>query len=38
MRLNVPREIETLSLAEGGIGWFEVHVDWWAVESFVEKS
>lgn len=38
MRLNVPRPIDTLGLAAGGTGWFEVRVDWWAHESFVEKS
>ena len=38
MRLNVHRRIPTLSLANGGTGWFEVRVDWWAHESFTEKS
>jgi hypothetical protein len=38
MTLRAPRSIPTLSLAEGGTGCFEVKVDWWAVESFVEKS
>ncbi len=38
MRLNVQRLIDTLTLAQGGAGWVEVRVDWWATESFVEKS
>jgi len=38
MRLNVHRPIDTLSLADGGAGWAEVRIDWWAHESFVEKS
>jgi hypothetical protein len=38
MTLRVPRAIPTLTLDEGGTGAFEVKVDWWAVESFVEKS
>lgn len=38
MRLTVPLDIPTLSLAEGGAGWAELRVDWWAIESFVEKS
>jgi hypothetical protein len=38
MRLNVHRPIALLSLANGGAGWAEVRVDWWAHESFVEKS
>lgn len=38
MRFNVHRPIDTLSIAEGGTGWFELRVDWWAHESFVEKS
>lgn len=38
MRLVAPRAIPTLALAAGGIGAFEVKVDWWAIESFVEKS
>jgi len=38
MRLNVHRPIDTLSLAEGGAGWAEIRVDWWAHESFAEKS
>jgi hypothetical protein len=38
MRLNVQRAIDTLTLAQGGAGWVEVRVDWWATESFVEKS
>jgi len=23
---------------QGGAGWLEVRVDWWALESFAEKS
>lgn len=38
MRLNVPRNITCQSLANGGSGWFEIRVDWWAYESFTEKS
>lgn len=38
MRLNVHRAIDTLALAEGGAGWAEIRVDWWAHESFAEKS
>lgn len=38
MRFNVHRDIPTLTIAEGGTGWFELRVDWWAHESFVEKS
>lgn len=49
MRLSVPRDIELLRVSnlpggEGpgfspfGKGWYEVRVDWWAIESFVEKS
>lgn len=38
MRLNVHRPIDTLTLAQGGAGWAEVRVDWWAHESFAEKS
>lgn len=38
MRLNVHRPIDTLTIAEGGAGWAEVRVDWWAHESFAEKS
>lgn len=38
MRLNVHRPINTRSLASGGAGWAEVRVDWWAHESFAEKS
>ena len=38
MRLNVHRDIPTTALDDGGTGWFEVRVDWWAHESFVEKS
>jgi hypothetical protein len=38
MRLNVPKAIPIHSLADGSTGWFEVRVDWWASESFAEKS
>lgn len=46
MRLTVPREIEliaptnTVVAGSGhhGKGWYEVRIDWWAIESFVEKS
>lgn len=38
MRLGVPLAIPVQSLANGGSGWFEVRVDWWASESFAEKS
>jgi len=41
MRLNAPRNIDILDAdapGAAGNGWFEVRVDWWAYESFVEKS
>lgn len=38
MRLNVHRPIDTVDLSIGGAGWAEVRVDWWAHESFAEKS
>lgn len=39
MRLTVPRAFPILDPEDqGGTGWFEVRVDWWAIESFVEKS
>jgi hypothetical protein len=38
MRLNVPKAIPIRTLSEGSSGWFEVRVDWWASESFAEKS
>lgn len=38
MRLNVPKAIPIRTLAQGSSGWFEVRVDWWASESFAEKS
>lgn len=39
MRLNVPRPFTILDPEDqGGSGWFEIRVDWWAIESFVEKS
>jgi hypothetical protein len=41
MRLNVHRNIDILDAnlaTDPGTGWFEVRVDWWAYESFTEKS
>lgn len=38
MRLNIHKPILTLPLASGGAGWAEIRVDWWAHESFAEKS
>lgn len=38
MTIRLPRPITLLTVAEGGTGWLEVKVDWWATESFVEKS
>lgn len=38
MRLSVPKAIPIQTLANGSSGWFEVRVDWWATESFAEKS
>ena len=38
MRINIPTAIPQQSLANGGAGWFELRVDWWASESFAEKS
>lgn len=38
MRFNVHRPIDTLTIANGGAGWAELRVDWWAHESFAEKS
>lgn len=38
MRLSVPKAIPQAALADGGAGWFEIRVDWWASESFAEKS
>jgi hypothetical protein len=43
MRLTIPRPIAVMNPAlqptgQGGTGWFEVRIDWWAIESFVEKS
>lgn len=46
MRLNIPRNIDVMapSVTVGktttvfGSCWFELRVDWWAHESFVEKS
>jgi hypothetical protein len=36
--LDVQRAIPLNTLAQGGTGWLEVRVDYWAIESFVEKS
>jgi hypothetical protein len=38
MRINVPTAIPIQTLANGSSGWFEIRVDWWATESFAEKS
>ncbi len=38
MRFNIHRPIDTVDLAGGGNGWAELRVDWWAHESFAEKS
>lgn len=46
MRLNIPRNIEVepttfvdpVNASALGTGWFELRVDWWAHESFTEKS
>lgn len=50
MRLNVPRNIEVTPPAgipalgnnggqvDYGTGWFEIRIDWWALESFAELS
>jgi len=38
MRLNAPRPIFLTNPGEGGTGWAEIRVDWWAHESFTEKS
>lgn len=46
MRINFPRPVTLNSPASktsntnggGGTGWAEVRVDWWAIESFAEKS
>lgn len=43
MRLNIPRNIivqdtEPVDETGNGTGWFELRVDWWAHESFTEKS
>lgn len=38
MRLNMPRPIFVQELSQGGTGWFELRVDWWATESFAELS
>lgn len=38
MRLNIHRAIPTMPLDNGGSGVLEVRVDWWAHESFTEKS
>ena len=38
MRLKAPRQIFLTDPSQGGTGWIELRVDWWAHESFVEKS
>lgn len=38
MRINFPRDIRVEPLIDGGTGWLEIRVDWWATESFVEYS
>lgn len=38
MRFNIPRNIRVVNPGQGGTGWFELRVDWWAHESFTEKS
>jgi hypothetical protein len=38
MRINLHRPITLATLSNGGAGWVEVRVDWWASESFVEYS
>lgn len=43
MRINFPRPIQvqnTTANEDGGFGtgWFEIRVDWWAYESFVDLS
>jgi len=43
MRLNIPRNIQVQDTAAVeasgyGTGWFEIRIDWWAHESFAEKS
>jgi hypothetical protein len=38
MRLNIHRDIPTIDLESGGSGIAEVRIDWWAHESFTEKS
>jgi len=43
MRLTVPRPITMMNPAvqpggQGGTGWAEVRIDWWAIESFTDKS
>lgn len=38
MRLNIHRNLPTAPLTENGSGVVEVRVDWWAHESFTEKS
>lgn len=38
MRFNILRNLPMLTVAEGGAGWLELRVDWWATESFVELS
>jgi hypothetical protein len=36
--LNSPAAKTANTAGGGGTGWAEVRVDWWAIESFVEKS
>lgn len=46
MRLVLPRDIELINPTSTvvantnhhGKGWYEIRVDWWAIESFAEKS
>jgi hypothetical protein len=45
MVIQFPRNVPTLRASvvvqdpdQGGAGWVQVRVDWWATESFVEKS
>lgn len=47
MRLTVPRDIQLINpnvttppagTTKAGKGWYEIRVDWFAIESFVEKS
>lgn len=38
MRFNILRNLPMLANTDGGAGWLELRVDWWATESFVELS